>query len=296
MTSPARRGQRNDAPRGIAWMVAASLFFAIQITIVKYVAADGYSALQILWVRYLVQMMLVMPLLFRARSFSLLRSARLPLQLVRSVFAMLAAGFGFAAFAALPLTLVTAVHFAAPFIVAALSVFFLHEYISAKRWIAIAIGFAGVLIIVRPGTAGWQPELLLPVAGATFYAIFQMLTRAVAAYDPISTSVFYAPLVGSLVLAMAMPFLWLTPDPATLGLMLTIGLLGAAGQASLTQATQAAPASVVSPFQYSQIVWVAGAGFIVFATLPDGWTIAGTAVIVASGLYLFGRGTQTQKP
>ncbi|MEK9662186.1 MAG: DMT family transporter, partial [Alphaproteobacteria bacterium] len=266
-------GQRNDAPLGIAWMIAASFFFAVQTTIVKYVAADGYSALQILWVRYLVQMSLVVPLLWQARSFALLRSRRPALQMVRSGAAVLAAGFGFAAFAVLPLTLVTSVHFAAPFIVAALSVWFLHERINAARWIAIAVGFAGVLVIVRPGTAGWQPELLLPVAGATFYAIFQMLTRAVAAHDPVSTSVFYAPLVGTGVLGSVMPFVWFTPDSFALALMLAIGLLGAAGQASLTKATQSAAASVVSPFQYSQLLWVTGSGFILFGTLPDGWTL-----------------------
>ena len=282
-------GQRNDASRGIAWMVAASLFFAIQTTIVKYVAADGYSALEILWVRYLVQLALVLPLLWRARSFALLRSQRPALQIARSGCAMLAAGFGFAAFALLPLTLVTSVHFATPFIVAALSVWFLRERISARRWIAILVGFAGVIVIVRPGTAAWQPALLLPMVGATFYALFQMLTRAVAAHDPVSTSIFYAPLVGIGALGLAMPFVWRTPDPTTLGLLLAIGLFGAAGQASLTKATEAAPASVISPFQYSQLVWVAGTGFIVFGTLPDGWTVAGAAVIIASGLYLFRR-------
>jgi len=271
-------------------MVAASLFFAVQTAIVKYVAADGYSALQILWIRYLVQMSLLLPLLLRGHTRGLFASRRLPLQLARSACALLAAGFGFAAFAALPLTLVTSVHFAAPFIVAALSVLVLHEYIDARRWLAIAVGFAGVLIIVRPGSAAWQPELLLPVAGATFYAVFQMLTRAAAAHDPVSTSVFYAPLVGAVVLAGAMPFLWRAPSPTALGLMLAIGVLGAAGQASLTKATQAAAASVVSPFQYTQLLWVAGAGFILFGTLPDPWTLAGAAVIIASGLYLLRRG------
>lgn len=290
MSATGARGQRNDGPRGIAWMVAASLFFAIQTAIVKYVAADGFSPLQILWIRYLVQMSLLLPLLLRGDTRGVFASRRLPLQLVRSTCALLAAGFGFAAFAALPLTLVTSVHFAAPFIVAALSVLVLHEHIDARRWLAIAVGFAGVLIIVRPGSAAWQPALLLPVAGATFYALFQMLTRAVAAHDPVTTSVFYAPLVGAVLLGLAMPFLWLAPDLAQLGLMLAIGVLGAAGQASLTKAVQAAAASVVSPFQYTQLIWVTGAGFVLFGTLPDRWTLAGAAVIIVSGLYLLRRG------
>ncbi len=289
MNRDAARGQRNDAPRGIAWMVAGSLFIALQVTLVKYVAADGYSALQLLWVRYLVQMALVLIVTIRTDPRAMLVTRRPSLQLARSVCALLSAASGFAAFALLPLTLVTSVHFAAPFIVAALSVWLLGESISTDRWLAILVGFAGVLIVVQPGAADWRPEMLLPICGAIFFAIFQILTRAVAAYDSVATSVFYAPFAGAVVLAALMPFFWRTPDLLDFGLMLALGVFGAIGQSALTKATQAAAASIVAPFQYVQIVWVAGAGFIVFGTLPDLWTLIGASVIIASGLYLFRR-------
>ena len=290
MNSVSQSGQRNDAPRGIAWMVCGALFIAFQVTLVKYLAADGYAALQLLWLRYLVQMVLVLVLVVPQYGLAVLVSRRLSLQLARSVCAVLSAAAGFAGFALLPLTLVTAIHFAAPFIIAALSVWFLRESISPGRWVAITAGFAGVLVIVQPGTANWQPELLLPIAGAIFFAIFQLLTRAAAAHDPVSTSVFYAPAVGVVVLAAAMPFFWVQPDLLDFGLMLALGVFGAIGQSGVTKATQAAAASVVAPFQYTQLIWVGGAGFLVFGTLPDFWTLAGAAVIIVSGLYLFRRG------
>jgi drug/metabolite transporter (DMT)-like permease len=290
LRGPVLRGQRNDAPRGIAWMVGGSLFIALQVTLVKYLAVDGYAALQLLWVRYLVQMALVFLLALRTDPRAMFVSRRPLLQLARSSCALLSAAAGFAGFALLPLTLVTVIHFAAPFIVAALSVLLLRESISPQRWLAIAVGFAGVLIVVRPGSADWQIELLLPIAGAIFFAIFQMLTRAVAAHDSVATSVFYAPAVGAVVLAAAMPFLWVAPDTAGIALMVALGVFGAIGQSALTKATQAAAASVVAPFQYTQLFWVGAAGFLIFDTLPDQWTLVGAAVIVASGLYMFRSG------
>ena len=283
-------GQRNDATRGIAWMVGGSMFISLQVTLVKYVAADGYSPLQILWVRYLVQMALVLVVTVRTDPRAMLVSRRPSLQLARSVVALLSAAAGFAGFALLPLTLVTTIHFAAPFIVAALSVWLLGESISARRWVAIFVGFAGVLIVMQPGATDWQPALLLPVAGAIFFAIFQLLTRAAAAHDTIATSVFYAPAAGVVVLGAAMPFLWQQPTLVDFGLMLALGLFGAIGQSGVTKAMQAAAASIVAPFQYTQLIWVTAGGYLLFDTLPDGWTILGAAVIIASGLYLFRSG------
>lgn len=260
------------------------------MTLVKYVAADGYSPLQILWIRYLVQMALVLAVTMRTDPLAMLVSRRPSLQLTRSVCALVSAAAGFAGFALLPLTLVTTIHFAAPFIVATLSVWLLKESISPRRWVAIIVGFAGVLVVLQPGATDWRPALLLPVAGAIFFAIFQMLTRAVAAYDTVATSVFYAPAAGAVVLGALMPFVWRPPNLVDLALMLTLGVCGAIGQSGVTKATQAAAASVVAPFQYSQLIWVTGTGYILFGSLPDGWTLAGAAVIIGSGLYLFRRG------
>mgnify|MGYP003344976223 FL=1 len=194
----------------------------------------------------------------------------------------------FLAVSHLPLADVTAVSFATPLIVTALGALVLGETVGARRWTAVFIGFCGVLIIVRPtGTVHWAVFVTLAMAAGN--AVFQILTRVASRYDSPHTSASYTAIVGAIVLTAVAPFVWKTPDLLGWVLHVLIGLAGGVGHYALASAYNQAPASTLAPFTYLQLVWITIAGLVVFGDFPDGWTILGAAIVVASGIYVFYR-------
>ncbi|MBI1959441.1 MAG: DMT family transporter [Candidatus Rokubacteria bacterium] len=193
----------------------------------------------------------------------------------------------FAALGFVPLADATAVSFTSPLLVAALAGPMLAERVSRGHWLAIAVGFCGALIVIRPGAEGANPYLLLVVASSGCYAVYQILTRRMAAYDRPEVSVTYSAIVGTLVLSVAVPFFWRTPDRLSHWLILSaVGLLGGLGHYFVARAFLWGEASILSPFQYAQLIGAAGMGYLAFGDVPSGWTWGGATVITASGLYI----------
>jgi S-adenosylmethionine uptake transporter len=189
-----------------------------------------------------------------------------------------------------PLADVVAVTFIAPFIVTVLGAVFLREPVGIRRWIAVAIGFFGMLIVIRPGMGVLHPAIGFAVAAATFFSIRQILSRSLSGADPVSTTVAYTSLTSIAVVSIALPFVWQTPQDALLwfvivGLTVTAGL----GEVLVIRALDIAQAVVLAPMHYSLILWSTFYGYVVFADLPDGWTLIGCGIIVASGLYTLNR-------
>jgi drug/metabolite transporter (DMT)-like permease len=186
--------------------------------------------------------------------------------------------------------------FTFPFIVAIISGPLLGEWIGWRRWSAIGFGFAGVLLITRPGLGGMHPAALITLGATICYGFYAVITRIVSRVDSNQTSLFYSNAIGALLMLPVIPFVWRPPANWVIALMLAMtGVLGSAGHYFLIAGHKLAPASVLSPFIYTQLIWVVILGYLVFDHVPNGWTMAGAAMVIGSGLYLLYRERQVGK-
>ncbi|MBM3561221.1 MAG: DMT family transporter [Alphaproteobacteria bacterium] len=189
----------------------------------------------------------------------------------------------------IPLAEAQTISFITPFIICALSVPLLGERVGPRRWTAIAIGFLGALIVIRPGFGGGIHPLgaLLMLGNSLSYGLYAVLTRRVAEGDPPETSVAYSSLLATLVTSLLVPFVWVTPTTVgAIVMLLSMGILGAIGHYFVAQAYRYAEASSLAPFGYVQLVGATTLGYLVFGDVPSSWTWIGAAVIVCSGLYV----------
>lgn len=284
--SQAPHSLRTDILRGIFYMCLASSIFPVMNMLVKLLSAD-YPTTEIVWARVLGHLLFISLLFSRQGMFNLYRTRAPKLQFFRSVFALGSNVLYFWALAFLPLADMAAISFTSPFVVAALSVPMLGEHVGWRRWTAIGVGFLGAVLIIQPGTDSFHWAALLVVGSSCCYAVYQILTRKVAGTDSPETSAAFHPMVGSLLLSIAVPFVWVTPkDWIDLSIFCVLGVLGGLGHYCVARALMWAPASVVSPFNYVQLVGSTIFGVLVFSDIPSAWTFAGAAVIVASGLYI----------
>jgi drug/metabolite transporter (DMT)-like permease len=254
----------------------------------KYLAA--YSVVQITWARYAGHFLFMVVVFAPAAGLGILRSTRPGLQLARSSLHCASAVFTFTALAYVALPTATAISFSAPLMVAALAPLLLGEKLGGDRAAAVIVGFAGALIIVRPGFSDQTFALVLLLLNAACSANVQILSRKLAGYDRALTSNTYMVVVGFILMSLPLPFVWATPESRTdILVFCAIGLFGGIGHYFLVSAFEQAPATFVSPFNYVQIVGATFYGYVVFGQLPDIWTWVGTAVIAASGLYVLMR-------
>jgi drug/metabolite transporter (DMT)-like permease len=185
----------------------------------------------------------------------------------------------------LPIAEASATGFVSPLFVTALSIMFLGERVGMRRWIATAVGLFGVVVILRPGTGAFHAAAFFPIISALSWASTLIMTRMMSGRDPAITTMTYSSIVGVTILTLLVPFVWVAPSWHDLLLGLLIGVASTFGQWIVVLAFRYADASVLAPFQYTQLLWVSILGFLVFGELPDIWTVVGAAFIVASGLY-----------
>jgi drug/metabolite transporter (DMT)-like permease len=274
-----------SSQRGIVLMLLTMAVFSAMDTVTKLLAPD-YSAPQILWVRFVFFFLFALATAGRRGPLRTLRSARPRLQIARSLVLLAEMGVFILALRYLPLADVIAIASATPLIVTALAVPVLGERVGARRWAAVIVGFAGVLVIVRPGFAEGSALTLIPVLGATMWAIYQLMVRRLAASDSADTTVLYTATVGLVVLSCIGPFFWQPPDARGWLLLGLVAVLGATGHGLLIRALQAADATVLQPFAYAHLVGATLFGFVVFGDVPDRWTVAGALLVVGCGLFV----------
>lgn len=274
---------------GIALMCAAVALFACLDTTAKYLNTQ-MDSLEVTWARYTSAFVLT---LFVSNPFThpgLVRTRRPALQLVRGTLLVASTALNFLALRWLQLDEALSIIFTFPFIVAIVSGPMLGEWIGWRRWAAIGVGFGGVLLITRPGFHGMHPAALLSLAATICYGFYAVITRIVSRVDSNQTSLFYNNAVGAVVMLPVIPFVWQAPANWTIALMLMgTGILGSVGHFCLIAGHKLAPASVLSPFVYTQLIWVVILGYLVFDHVPNAWTMAGAAVVIGSGLYLLYR-------
>jgi drug/metabolite transporter (DMT)-like permease len=281
--------QRRQRLIGIALMCGAVALFAVLDTTAKYLNTQ-MDAMQITWARYTSALVLTLIVSNPLTHTDLLRTRSPKLQIARSVLLVASSALNFLALRWLQLDEALSIIFTFPFIVAIASGPLLGEWIGWRRWCAIGFGFGGVLLIARPGLGGMHPAALISLAATICYGFYAVITRIVSRVDSNQTSLFYANCIGALVMLPVIPFVWQAPSNWAIALlMMATGVLGSLGHFFLIAGHRLAPASVLSPFVYTQLIWVVILGYLVFDHVPTGWTMAGAAMVIASGLYLLHR-------
>ena len=255
-------------------------------TTAKYLVRD-HSLFLVVWARYIGQMLVVTPFVWHRAGPGFWRTRNLRMQLTRSAFLLAATVCFFAGLRYLPLAEGSAITFLAPIFIVVLSRPVLGERPTRARWVASIMGFVGILVLLRPGSSVLHPAVLLLIATAVCNALYQLLTRKLPG-DSAHTTLFYSALIGAIGFTLALPWGF---DGATLtwregGLLLLLGLFAGLAHWLVISAFLIAPASLLTPFSYLQMIWATLFGYVIFAQLPDGLSAIGMAIIVASGVML----------
>lgn len=242
------------------------------------------------FLRYLSGFLWVLPFLNPWRVPGVLVSRKPLLQFLRGALLLASTALNFVAIQYLQLAQTVSIMFLAPLIVSLAAGPLLGEWVGPRRLIAIFIGFVGVLVITRPGSGAIHPAALLSVCGMLCYATILLMTRRLSAADSPETTMFYSSLLGVIVMLPVAISVWKTPETTLEWLVIAlIGLSGSAGHWLLIQAQRFTDASLLAPFLYSQIIWMTAAGYLLFGEVPDRWTFVGSAIVIASGLYVLHR-------
>lgn len=287
MASTRTGARRSVATRiGILLAIVTTLMFASMDGVSKFLGGR-YPVVEIVWFQYLVVTGFAVIFALRTRGQSAFTSVVPKLQILRGAILVIETGLFVLAFRYFPLADAHAVGSVGPLVAMVLAIPILRERVSRARWIAVLASFVGVLVIIRPGSGVFGMTALIPLAAVTLFALYQIFTRMVGGRDPVATSLVYTGMVGLVLTTAALPFVWVTPTGADLGLLLLGGCFGATGHFCLIKALSMVPATVIQPFNYTLLIWSLVIGFLVFDDVPDPWTIMGAVVVIGSGLYIF---------
>ena len=277
----ARRGHR--ALAGIALVIAALACFATLDTTTKYISL-GVPVLMALWFRYLFQAVATAAAVLPTRGLAVLRTAHPRFQCLRGVLLLLTSLFAFFSLKYMPVGEFTAIVMITPLVITLLAATQLNERVSPLRWTLVVGGFAGTMIIIRPGSDDFSWTLLLPLGLVASNAWFQVLTSRLARTEDPVTMHLYTGWTGTLVASLALPFVWTTDfAPVWWAGLCLMGLAGSVGHFMLIMAYYRAPAATLTPYLYSQIGFAMLGGWIVFTHVPDALSLAGIALIAACG-------------
>ena len=279
----------DDRRRGIAYMVLAGVLFSFVDAQAKYLS-ETLPVLQIAWARHTGMFVAVVAVIWPRTGLAVLRTRRPKLQLLRGVLVVFSSVLFIAAISFVPLADAVAVSFVAPLLVTVLSALILSEAVGLRRWLAVGVGLVGALIVTRPGLGVIHPAAFLVVIAAAAFALYQVLARLISDTEDLRTTLSYTVIVGAVILTVLLPFNWVKPAGLLDTLILaSLGLWAAGAEYAVLKAFIVAPGAVVAPLQYTMLVWGTLYGFLLFADLPDVWTLVGAAILIATGLYTYYR-------
>ncbi len=288
-TSAAERRARRS---GILMACGALVCFSCLDTTAKGLS-HSLPVWQVIWARYAMASLFALIFANPLTTPGVLVSSRVKIQLLRSFLLLASTALNFFALRSLQLAETISISFSLPLVVALLAGPLLGESVGRQRFAAIFAGFLGVIIVTWPGNAALQPAVLFSVIGVFAYAGYVLLTRLLASHNSARTTLIYSTVAGILVVTPLLPFLWVwPPDLTTWLLMAFMGFCGTFGHWLLILAHERAPAAVLAPFVYTQILWMSALGYLVFHDLPGPSTLIGAAIVIASGLYLWRRERQ----
>jgi drug/metabolite transporter (DMT)-like permease len=270
----------------------------VSFTYVLFTLLDGSAkwlvgsvpVIVVVWLRFATHVLFAGVLLLPLRGVSLVRTRHLRWHVLRALMFVAMTGMNFWALQYLQLTVTSSIFFAVPILIALFAAPMLGEKLDRGRWAAVILGFAGVLVIIRPGSAAFHPAMIAAMVNAVLYALFNLMTRRLAAYDSPETIQFLPAVGATLVLAPFAIAYWRSPAGwLEWGVLCLLGVCGGLGHYLLALAHRYAPATVLAPFLYQQVLYMALFGYLVFGDVPGAPVWIGAAIVIASGLYLFAR-------
>lgn len=271
-------------------VIVAGVLFSFLDSSAKYLVLSGLEPPFVAWVRFAVHVVMVL-ILFRAWSNPLLfRSGAKTAQLIRGIFLFGSTIFNFFALQYLQLAQTVSISFFGPMLITALAGPFLGEWAGWRRWMAVLVGFVGVLVITRPGMGEFGIGHLLSITAMTSQSIYVIMTRKMGATESSESLIFYSALAPALLMLPAVPLYGSIPQqPIQWVLLLGLGFFGGVGHYLLIRAYKLATTSALAPYPYSQMLWMIALGWLIFGDLPDAWTLVGAGIIVSSGFYILHR-------
>lgn len=284
--APPRHSRRENVPLGIACMLGATVLFQISSALAKWLVAN-YPVGEVLFMRAVASLTTVSIFILPVTGLMVFRTRRLGDHLLRNVSQSLAQVFLVIAMSMMPLASVMAITFSAPLFSTVAARVVLKELVGPMRWVVLAIGFLGVLVVTRPGAGTFQVGALFALGNTLLIGTVAVGVRRMTATESTPTLIMYQMSLLTLFFAAALPFglVW----PATVfdfGAMMLNGIANAAGQYLWTRALHLAPASAVAPYQYFSLVWATALGFLVWGDLPTPMLILGASIVMGSGLFL----------
>ena len=274
---------------GIGLLILALLGFSLLDATAKYLSAS-MPVLQIAWMRFVTHVILALIFFQVWKTPSLLKTKRPVLQIVRALCLLGITIFNFLAVRYLQLAETTSIMFAAPFVITALAGPMLGEWAGVRRWAAIVVGFAGVLVVTQPGMGNMHWAVIYSVIAMLFFAVYALMTRQLTATESSAGMLIISGVVAAVAMTPAGLSVWVMPEDAfTWGLLFALGALGAGGHFLFILAHRVAPAPLLAPFNYTQIIWMIALGYFIFADVPTLTTLVGAAIVISSGLYILYR-------
>jgi drug/metabolite transporter (DMT)-like permease len=274
---------------GIALVSLTYLIFTLLDGSAKWLVGS-VPVIVVVWLRFLTHAVFASALLLPLRGKKLIATNHWRWHIVRGAMFCAMTGINFWALQYLQLAVTSSIFFVVPIVIALVAAPMLGEKLDAGRWAAILVGFAGVLVIVRPGTEDFHPAMLLSLVNAVLYALFNLSTRQLAAYDTPETIQYLPAVVASLLLAPFAVAGWQSPAGwLEWTVLCLLGVFGGLGHYLLALAHRYAPATVIAPFLYQQVLYMALFGYLVFGDVPAAGVWIGAGIVIASGLYLFAR-------
>ena len=257
--------------------------FASLDTTAKLVSAS-VPLLMCIWFRYCFQAIVTTLAVVPRRGLAVLKTKHPKFQVLRGVLLLISSFFAFGSLLYLPVADFTAIGTLVPLVITLLAARMLGEQVSKRRWVLVMGGFAGAMLIIRPGGANFIWPMLLPLGAVVTYSWFQLLTSHMVKTENPLTMHLYTGWVGTLVPSLTLPFVWVNPTHTELGMLFLMGALGTVGHYFLILAYARSPASTLTPYLYAQIVFAMVGGWLVFGQVPDQWAMAGISMIAVCGV------------
>jgi drug/metabolite transporter (DMT)-like permease len=271
---------------GIALMTSAMLIFPFLDVVAKFLGNDGVPVVEIVWARLFLGALITAPLLWRAEGLQSLIPREPRLNMLRAGFIMVSTMCFFGALRFQGIAETLSIYFIQPLIITMLAPFMLGEHVGIRRWLAVLVGFIGVLIIIRPGFQSLNPGVFLALGSGLGSAISLVLTRKLAGGSSAMANTFYTSLYGAIFASVAVIFVWQTPTQHQMMMFLLLAAIGTLGNYLTISAMRYAEASLLAPLGYTEMINAVLAGWYFFGNFPDGWTFVGVAVLVACAIYI----------
>lgn len=281
--------------KGIGLALFAFGLFSTMDMFIKLTATGGMHVAQVAFFNALFSLLPLSVLFARLGGPGAARTQRLNLHLARGAIGISGALCSFYAYSVMPMADAYSIAFSAPLFITALSVPILKEPVGWRRWAAVAVGFAGVMVMLRPGAGAIGLGSLAALAGAFAYASSVMIIRILSRSETTAAMMLYPTVTALTVTGAALPFVWTPMDLGDVAALAAAGTCGGVAQIALIMAFRSAPAAVVAPFQYSQLLWGAAYGAVIFGNFPDAWTYVGAPIVIGSGLYILWRETRRRE-